>query len=240
MPFLFYLKTSNTFEAYSIEHFAPILITAFIGIVLIRIAMRSQDSTQRLIGMLIGLIPFLSVTARMIYLLIVGEFTIQGDLPLHLCRLIALLAPFVMYYKWRMWLGIFYFWIFIGTLGANILPDLDDGFPSLDYFLFWFLHSILVILPFYIVFVYRVKIQLKDLVITFIATNLFLLIWWFLNLSIGSNYFYTMEKPNTGGLLDFLGEYPFFLLYGQLLILGFLLVFYLPFALSSKGLDIKN
>lgn len=230
MGFLFYLQTVNTFEPFSLEHFAPIALTALIGFVLIKVARRSTDSKQRLIGMGIALIPFLSVSIRMLYLLIVGEFTIQGDLPLHLCRLIAILAPFVMYFKWRMWSGIFYFWIFIGTLGANLLPDLNDGFPSLEYFLFWLLHSVLVILPFYLVFVYRIKIQLKDLIITFVATNIFLCICWMLNLSIGSNYFYTMEKPNTGGLLDFLGEYPFFLLYGQLLILGFLLVFYLPFA----------
>ena len=235
MSFLFSLKTSSAFEPFSIEHFAPIVLTALVGLALILIARRSTDRQQRLIGIGIGLIPFLSVSTRMLYLVIVGEFTVTGDLPLHLCRLIAVLAPFVMYYKWRMWLGIFYFWIFIGTLGANILPDVKLGFPSLEYFLFWSLHSVLVILPFYTVFVYRVQIKFMDLMTAYLATNLFLGMCWLLNFSIGSNYFYTMKKPNTGGLLDFLGEYPFFLLYGQLLILGFLLVFYLPFALSQSN-----
>lgn len=223
------------FQIFSLEHFMPILITAIIGYLCIRYAQQCDDKTQRIIGALIAGVPFLSVSSRMIYLLAVRQFTIEGDLPLHLCRMIALIAPFVMFYKRRFWLGILYFWIFIGTLGANVFPDLDGGFPSLEYFLFWFLHSVLVILPFYTVFVYRIKITIKDLLMTYLMTNLFMLVCWGLNIQLGSNYFYTMKKPNTGGLLDFLGDYPVFLLNGQLIMLGFFLVFYLPFAFKREG-----
>lgn len=229
------LRTYDPFEVFSLQHLAPIVITAIIGYLCIRYARPSSDKIQRIIGASIAMIPFLSVSTRMVYLAFIGQFTIEGDLPLHLCRVIALIAPFVMFYKLRFWLGILYFWIFIGTLGANIFPDLNSGFPSLEYFLFWFLHSVLVILPFYIVFVYMVKINIKDILMTYLATNVFMLVCWGLNIRLGSNYFYTMKKPNTGGLLDFLGEYPVFLLNGQLIMLGFFLVFYLPFAFNRAG-----
>ncbi len=232
MGFLLFLKIVATFEPFTTQHYAPIVLTALIGIIAIRIGRKTTEYNQRLIGLGIGLIPFLSVATRMLYLAMIGEFTVTGDLPLHLCRLVALLAPFVMYFKWRMWLGIFYFWIFIGTLGANVLPELSEGFPSLQYFLFWLLHSVLVILPFYAIFVYKTRIVFGDLIRAYIATNLFLGLCWLLNLSIGSNYFYTMAKPNIGGHLDFLGEYPYYLLYGQLLIVILLVVLYLPYALS--------
>ncbi len=210
------------------------MLTFVLGYICIRYAKNTDDRMQRIIGTSIAMIPCLSVCTRMIYLAAIGEFTPVEDLPLHLCRFIALLAPFVMFYRRRSWLGILHFWIFIGTLGANVFPELFTGFPSLEYILFWTLHSPLLILPFYSIIVYRVKINASDAIKTFIATNLFLAICWVINYSLGSNYFYTMKKPNTAGLLDFLGEYPTYIFSGQMVIIGFILLFYLPFTIRKS------
>ena len=222
------------FQAYTLEHFAPIFLTVILGYFCIKYGRNANDKTQRILGAGIAMIPCLSVCTRMIYLGAIGEFTAVEDLPLHLCRFIALLAPFVMYYRRRFWLGILHFWIFIGTLGANVFPELFTGFPSLEYILFWSLHSPLLILPFYSIIVYKVQINTRDAITTFVATNLFLVFCWVVNYFLGSNYFYTMKKPNTAGLLDFLGEYPTYLLTGQMVIVGFILLFYLPFAFGKS------
>ena len=229
-----FLSAYSPFQAYTIEHFAPIILTILMGYFCIRYAKKTNDRTQRIVATSIAMIPFLSVCTRMFYLLAIGEFTAVEDLPLHLCQSIALIAPFVMFYKRRFWLGLLHFWIFIGTLGANFFPDLPNGFPSIEYFLFWTVHSPLLILPIYSIIIYKIKINTKDAVASFIATNALLAICWIINKNLGSNYFYTMEKPITTGFLDFLGEYPTYLLTGQLLIIGFILLFYLPFVIGRS------
>ncbi len=191
--------------------------------------MSLDDKGQRILGCCIALVPLAAVIIRVIARLQDGSFTIVEDLPLHLCRTIAIMAPFVMWTKHRRWLGIFYFWIGIGTAAANIIPDLKEGFPAIGYFVYWMLHSVLIILPLYSIFVYRIRINFKDLINAYLATLVYMMICWLVNIQLGSNYSYTMEKPPTGGLLDILGSYPTHMFTIQFLILGLFLLLYLPF-----------
>ncbi len=205
------------------------------GIAVIKFAQKQSELWKVRIGFYIAMIPFIAVISRIVLLLADQTFSIKEDLPLHLCRIIGLMVPFVMLYKNRFWMGVFYFWVGVGTLAANFVPDIDYGFPSIHYFLYWMGHSILVIIPFYVIFVHRVKIAFRDLVNAFWVANVLLLICWLINLGLGSNYFYAMKMPPTGGLLDFLGPYPYFIFGMQLLSLVLFLLFYLPIALTRKS-----
>ena len=171
---------------------------------------------------------------RMAIIIYLGEFSYKEELPIHLCRFIALIAPIVMLTRNRFWLGILYFWIIVGTLNANITPDLQRGFPHYEYLIYFCLHSGLMVLPFYTVFVYRVDIKFRDFIITFLMTNVFFFSAHLINLILGSNYMYTMHKPPVASLFDVLGPWPWYMLTGQVLIVGLMLIVYIPFVIRRK------
>jgi len=233
MSFLF---EETPFFAYTIEHFAPMFFFFFLGCFVILYAKSTEDKRiQRRLGVVLGMIPFLAVCFRMLYVYNTGNFSVANDLPLHLCRLLALAAPLVMFYKSRYVLGMFYFWVIAGTLNANLTPDLDQGFPHLSYFNYWMLHSGLVLVAIYAVFVYRLRVTLKDMWNLFWITNLVLIIMHGINFVFSSNYFYTMQKPPVATLLDYMGPWPWYLLSGQAVAFLLMGIAYIPFLFMKKA-----
>lgn len=219
-----------TFQAFTLAHFLPIVFILLIGIVGIIVAKKSNnDSVKIWIGVCLACIATLGVFLRFGYLWSIAQFDYREELPLHLCRLLALAAPIVMYTRNRKWMGIFYFLIYAGTLQANLTPDLNSGFPLPQYFAYWMMHSGLLILPMYCFFVYRMKINFLDFKQAFIVSNIYLLGITAINWLIGANYFYTIKKPASASLLDFFGPWPIYVFVTWCLGIFLFVLLYLPF-----------
>jgi len=193
-----------------------------------------SEKGKAMMGTAFAMIAFLGVVLRMLVLWLEGSFTIEEELPLHLCRVLGLAAPFVMYSRNRELLGVLYFLVLAGTLQANITPDVDGDFPSMRYLTYWMMHSALIVLPFYAIYVYKLKIVWVDLVRSFVYINIYFGLISLLNWLIGSNYFYTHAKPASKSLLDVFGPWPYYLLvtYGIGIIL--ILLLYLPWYLKNR------
>ena len=67
----------------------------------------------------------------------------------------------------------------------------------------------------------------------FLALNIFLLVAFISNKFLGSNYFWIMDKPPAGSILDFMGPWPWYIFVAELVAL---LHFYLAF-IVYKFLD---
>lgn len=228
-----FLSRDQVFEAYTIEHYLPLILIALFGTSIIIIARsRFNEIQQSRCLFYISLIPFIG--AFMLYPLATyeGDINIKEDLPLHMCRAIALASPFIVLKSSRYWIGVFYFWIMAGTLNANITPDVEYGFPHWSYFSYWMMHSFLVIIPLYYVIVLKVKINTRDLWNAFIMMNAFVIVTLVVNFILDSNYMYTRAKPPVDSLLDVLGPWPLYLITGQLLAAGLFYLAYLPFQIN--------
>ena len=182
----------------------------------------------------ISVIPFLGTFMIYPMGLIAGDLNLKDDLPLHLCRVLALTAPIVVWKESRFWIGVFYFWIMVGTLNANLTPDVEHGFPHWSYFAYWMTHTFMIIIPIYYIIVSQIRINLKDYRNAFLMMNLFVIITLIINFSLGSNYMYTMGKPPVSSILDLLGPWPLYLLSGQLLAAALFYIAYLPFHFKNK------
>jgi len=224
-----YFFIENPFEIFSKDHIYALVFFFLLGLGVIYYAKTyCNEKTQIVIGVLLALIPVSSLFIRMGILAGLGIFDYKLDLPLHLCRIIAIMAPFIMYYRNKFFLGVLYFWIMVGTLNANLTPDLFYGFPHYEYLIYFGLHSGLVILPLYTIMVYGYKVQWRDMRNAFILTNVYMLIVHVLNYFLGSNYFYTMAKPPVDSLLDYMGPWPWYLLVGQGVVLVLMVVMFVP------------
>ena len=187
-----------------------------------------------LFGTALAIIPAMCVISRMIFTSMDGTFSIQTELPFHLCRLLAFMLPFIMYFKNRKWFGITYFFIVVGTLQALLTPDLPQAAPHYSYASYWILHGVLIYLPIYCIVVYDFKINKKDFINAVIAVNIYLVLTLIVNFAIGSNYFYTSHKPPSASLLDFLGPWPWYIISVELLTIIMFVIAWIPFWFGKK------
>lgn len=182
----------------------------------------------------LSLIPLLSLIFFMGVQIATGIFDYKEDLPIHVCRLLAFIAPWAYWRRNKLWVGIIYFWILVGTFNAVLTPDLQQGFPHWEHLCYFIMHIGLVVLPFYDIFVLRGKIKYRDLWNAFIAANVMLLLSLILNWALNANYMYTCAKPPVVTLLDYLGPWPIYLVSVQLIGLLLFHIVYLPFHLMNR------
>lgn len=222
--------TDFTFKAYTSSHFYPLIIGSVIMALIVWGANRFLSSPQqRIFGTALGVIPLLCVLLRMWFTYLEGRFTIQEELPLHLCRILAFAVPFMMYFRSKKWFGILYFLIIVGTIQALLTPDLNYDPPHWSYYSYWILHTVLVWIPIYAIVVYKFRPNWQDFKRSFIIGNIYMLFTLAVNFSIESNYFFTRHKPPVASLLDLLGPWPYYILSVELLALVLFLVAMTPF-----------
>jgi len=226
---------TSKFEAFTPEHAAPVLVAIAVGWIATTLALRSSERMQRVIGTALSLTVLLAIVLGSLIVYLRGEFNLREDLPLYLCRIIAWTIPLVMWTRNRFWLGIFYFWILAGTLQAIITPDLAEGFPDYFYFRYWFLHAGLVVVIVYGLIIYRVRINWKDFWRAVLFAQLYIVVVHLLNLGLGSNYSYTVQKPPGGSVLDLFGPWPWYVLGGEILMFILFLVLMRPFARFKRS-----
>jgi len=231
----FLFDTSNKFVAYSSMHWYPILLISVLLIAAILFAKyRLSEKGKVWFGTALALLPALCVFNRMLFTYLEGTFSIQEELPFHLCRLLALILPFVIYFKNEKWFGITYFFTMVGTLQALLTPDLPLAAPHYSYASYWILHGVLIYLPIYCIVVFGFRITKRDFINAVIAGNAYLLLTLIVNLTIGANYFYTSHKPPSASLLDFLGPWPWYILSVELLTIFLFVLAWIPFWFSRK------
>jgi len=126
------------------------------------------------------------------------------------------------------------FWIIGGTLQAVLTPDIPLGFPNFDYFRYWVVHLGLLIVVFYATFVFDMQPKLKSVFKSFLALQIYVVIMVVINKILGANYFYLNEKPQSASLLDYFGDWPWYIIVVQIIIIPYFLLIYLPFYLIQK------
>ena len=130
-----------------------------------------------------------------------------------------------------------YFWGICGATMALATPDLEYGFPHGEYSPFFWGHSLILLAVSYVLIVRGERPYLSDIP-KVIGTTLGLLVAvYVINLIIGppANYWYLMDRPVDGTLLDYFPDPPLHLL-GTIPLAAFLFyVAYLPLFIKDRA-----
>ena len=236
------LVTDNRdFEMFSIGHILPVVVFVLVGFLLIRKGRSLPDREDKLkLAFWFSLPAPVMILGWLFYRLWAGTFDIQDDLPVHLCNFVSLILPFYFLRPSKKLFGVLYFWIMVGTFQAVVTPGLEQAFPHFWYFRYWVVHCGLIILVLYGILVLNERLDLGDLKRAFWVTNLYVLFTLSVNYSLGTNYFYTLEKPQTASLLDILGPWPWYLFSGQFMMLAMFSLYLLPFFAWKANLVYLN
>jgi hypothetical integral membrane protein (TIGR02206 family) len=222
-------EPTPAYNNFSDDHFIPIALISVFFLWLIWMTRNAETDKNFKIAFFISLIPMVAVVSRICFTSYEGSFSIKEELPLHLCRLIAMILPVFIWLKDSKWINTLYFLIIVGTLQAVVTADLQYTMPHYSYFIYWIFHVSLVWIPIFIIIRLRIFPDKQDMVRAFIYGNIYMLLTMIINFSIGSNYFYTRHKPPGGSLLDLFGPWPWYILVAEGLAVVLFILAYLPF-----------
>ncbi|WP_296382298.1 TIGR02206 family membrane protein [Winogradskyella sp.] len=219
----------------SFQHLFPIAFAIGFTILLVRYSNRNfNEFNKRKAIHYLGWFVSITVIVFHLYRMFFDNYNFKTDLPLYLCSLLALIIPVFTYCRKYWMFEILIFWIIGGTLQAVITPDITDGFPSFDYFRYWIAHLGILVIIFYFIFVFKMKPNWKSVFKSFLALQVYVVLMMVLNYFLDANYFYLNEKPKSASLLDYFGEWPYYILVVQLIIIPLFLIIYLPFYLLER------
>lgn len=128
------------------------------------------------------------------YYVLAGEFTVTDSLPLHICRVVCYLIIIQFFVKQK-WLDqvIFYFGIF--AYASFVYPvGISPALHMLG-ISFFMLHSLIIVYPFIRYFTVGFVPTMKGAFQSAIIFSVYLTGMQLLNNAIGSNYFYTEDRP---------------------------------------------
>ena len=232
-----YLNNYNSFELFGLSHWTAILIFIFLLIFLPSYSKSHLSiNQQKSLGNILGFLIFINFPIWVLLEFIGGSFDVKLHLPLHLCRFANLLLPFVMLRRNEFLFQILFYWGLSGMFQAIITPDIVQDFPHFHYFRFFIGHHLMIVALMYIIIVYKMKPTIEGLKNSFFGLNLFLVIAFLANILLDANYFWIMEKPPTGSLLDYMGPWPWYILTAEFLALAHFALAYFIFILLKKYL----
>lgn len=219
----------------SIEHIIPLILVTLFAIFFIsharnNLKRKQQEKYLHVLACSISL----TVLVFHIYYILFEDYNITTDLPLYLCSLMALFIPVFTYYR-KFWMyEILVFWIIGGTFQGVLTPDIAVGFPSFDYFRFWAVHLGVLVIIFYATFVFNMKPKIASVFKSYFALQVYVFFMILINYALRANYFYLMEKPKSASLLDYFGEWPYYIIVVQIILIPYFFLVYLPFYLVER------
>jgi hypothetical integral membrane protein (TIGR02206 family) len=163
-----------------------------------------------------------------------GAWTIQGMLPLHICTVMVFASAVLLVTRSHL---LYEFQYFLGIGAASqILFTPDAGMYAVPNFLFFqtfIAHGLVIFTALYMTFVEGFRPTLRSLGKVAVGMNLYMLAVGLINIPLGSNYLFLMQKPPIPSLLDFLGPWPWYILGMEAAGAVICILLYLPFLLRD-------
>ena len=164
-----------------------------------------------------------------------GIWNIQTMLPLHMCSVIIWASAYMLVTKNYTIYELVYFVGLGGAMQAVLTPAdaAAYNFPHFRIMQTFIAHGLLINIAIYMTVVEGFRPTLQSLKRVFIWTNVYMVIIFFVNLAIGSNYLYIAHKPSFPTLIDLLAPWPWYII--ELEAIGFAIFFvlYIPFLISD-------
>jgi hypothetical integral membrane protein (TIGR02206 family) len=121
-----------------------------------------------------------------------------------------------------------------GALQGLLTPDVGIfGFPHYRYFQTFMSHGLLVGAGVYMTVVEGFRPTWKSIMRIFAVSNIYMVIVFFINLALGSNYLWINAKPPMASIMDLLPAWPFYIPWMEAIGLLSCLLLYIPFIIKD-------
>lgn len=229
LPFL-----ATAFHFFDAQHGTALIIISVFCALVAKAAGRQRPSVNKclrgLLGSsLIGYIAFFYVQQG-----IEGALTWEYSMPLDLCSLVLILCLISLLRPNRFIAEAAYFLGMGGILQALATPDLANGFPSVEFILFFWGHGTSLATITFLIMDRDFRPGRRSVLRMMMAVNFYALVIGAVDAITGWNYGYLCRKPFAPSLLDYLGPWPWYLLSLELIALLTFLILYVPWRFKKQ------
>ena len=241
--------TEVEFKNFGLAHFSPILL--MIGIIVLiyifkdKIKEFKHEKTIRMILAFMLIITEMSYFWRLVGVPELGANPID-HLPITVCGWCVIFCSYMVVTKSQTLFDIAYFWLFSGTIFALITPTVITytGPTRFRYYQFWLEHTLGYISLFYMIFVHKMRPNIKSMIKSFACLVILASIAILANniLGPGANYLFLAKPEDTPSILDILpSNYGIRLLIMAIAVSSLFIISYLPwFFKDGKKLKFTN
>lgn len=241
--------TEPEFQNFGLSHFLPILIAA--GIIALIYFYRDKLKNCKYEKQIrLGLAFTLIITEMSYFWRLVGVQALNANavdhLPITVCGWCVIFSSYMVVTKSQTLFDIVYFWLFSGTVFALITPTVITytGPTRFRYYQFWLEHTLGYITLFYMIFVHKMRPNVKSIIKSFICLAILASVAYMANtvLGPGANYLFMAKPEDTPSILDILpSNYGLRLLIMASAVTTLFVISYLPwFFKDGKKLVFKS
>ena len=232
------------FTNFTFAHLAPILVAAGLIYLMYRYRDKLRDfkheKTVRLSLAITMIVCEMSYYWRLVAITELNPNPID-HLPITVCGWVIVFGSYLVVTKSQSLFDIVYFWAFAGSIFALITPTVITytGPTRFRYYQFWFEHLLGYIAVFYMIFVHKMRPNIKSIIKAYVAMIFLAIIAYAANEMIGpgANYLFMAKPESTPSILDILPpNFALRIFIMALAVTALFLLSYLPWFL----LDRKN
>lgn len=226
--------TGAPFQLFGSGHLIALAIILLVNLSFIFIRKQSQKFKDRVRYAIIAALV-VSEGSWHIWNLAIGEWSIQTHLPFHLCAVFVWLSVIMLITRNARLYEFAYFLGIGGALQPLLTPEAGIyGLPHFRAIQTLAAHGSIITAAVFMTVVEGYRPTWASIKRVFIWANIYLIFVTGVNLLLGSNYMYTLHKPETASLLDLFGPWPVYLLVAEGFALVLCLLLYLPFLMKDR------
>lgn len=163
-----------------------------------------------------------------------GTWSAQEHLPLHLCSVMVWLSIIMLLTKSYRIYEFAYFIGIAGAMQAFLTPEAGQyGLWHFRAMQTLIVHGTLIVAPIFLTLKEGFRPTWKSFLRVVVGVNIYMVIVYFINLALGSNYLFIMHKPPSASLLDVLGPWPWYNLTTEGIGLVIFFLLYLPWIIKD-------
>ncbi|MGR3764030.1 YwaF family protein [Rossellomorea sp. NS-SX7] len=217
------------FELFSLSHISAIILLLVFVFLLYQYRNKFNALGKKvLIWVLISVMAAGEIVFHIWYA-VNDVWSLAVNLPFQLCSLSLYLCIIMLLTRNRFLFEITFFASMTGAFVAMVTPELFFGFPHIRYFQFFTVHAAIVLSCLYMVWVEEFTVTFFSPIKSFLALNVISAGVYGMNVLLGANYMFLTHKPINPSPIDYLGEYPWYLLSLEAISLFLFYLLYLPF-----------
>ena len=154
---------------------------------------------------------------------------LNNIIPLHLCDVAALTAGFCLLTRHPLLCELTYCWGLAGTMQGLITPNLGWTIPHPMYWSFFLHHGVIVIVALYLPLALKWRPQPGVVPRMILWNQVYFFLAVTVNSTLGTNFGFLAWKPEVASPLDYLGDWPVYLIWIQVIAALIMTLLLLPF-----------
>ena len=210
-----------------------LLAVTLIIIILVRLPLHWKNLKRRNYDLFIAAVLLINTVAENWYNYATGYWTLQQNLPIHLCSITNILC-IVLLLNYKQWIAeLVYYWGLAGGIQSLLTPEFTIGMEGYNFYSYFISHGGLIMVVAYIIVHYEFTPRPKSWLWTLGYLQILVIVVGIINYFIHSNYMYLLQKPEVENPFV-IGEWPYYIFILELVALLHFIIFYLPFYYLNK------